>query len=111
MARQVFAIQPLPGREMCDFCGTSPTARLYACRNFVVPRTKHAVFQHESIGAWAACERCALLIDAGHWTQLTERALRRFVRIHSVPPSKWQEIREQLAEVHQLFKKHIIKEV
>jgi len=56
MARQVFAIQPLPGREMCDFCGTSPTARLYACRNFVVPRTKHAVFQHESIGAWAACE-------------------------------------------------------
>jgi hypothetical protein len=97
MARQVLTLQPLPGREMCDFCGTSPTARLYACRNFVIPRTKHAVFQHESIGAWAACDRCAALIDAGHWSQLTDRALRRFTKKYGVPKDEWREVREQLA--------------
>ncbi len=112
MARQVFAIQPLPGREMCDFCcGASPTARLYACRNFVVPRTKNAVFQHESIGAWAACDRCALLIDAGHWSQLADRAVRRFMKRCDVPKGQWSEVREQLVEIHQLFKEHMIREV
>jgi hypothetical protein len=81
MDRQVFVIQPLPGREICDFCATSATGRLYACRNFVIPRTKHAVFQHESIGAWSACDRCAVLIDAGHWSQLTDRALQNSRKI------------------------------
>ena len=111
MDRQVFILEPLPGREICDFCCTSPTARLYACRNFVVPRTKHAVFQHESIGAWSACDRCAVLIDAGRWSQLADRALRRFVHKYGVSNDGWFEVREQLAEIHQLFKEHMIKEV
>ena len=110
MARQVLVLEPQPGREICDFCATSATGRLYACRNFVIPRTKHAVFQHESIGAWSACDRCAVLIDAGHWSQLTDRALRRFARIYGVPRSEWADVREQLAEIHQLFKEHMIKE-
>jgi len=110
MDRQVFVMEPLPGREICDFCATSATGRLYACRNFVVPRTKQAVFQHESIGAWSACDRCAVLIDAGYWSQLTDRALRRFARIYEVPKDEWREVREQLAEIHQLFKEHMIKE-
>jgi hypothetical protein len=110
MPWQVFTFDAPPGREMCDFCSASPTARLYACRNFIVPRTKHAVFQHESIGAWAVCDRCAVLIDAGHWSQLTDRAFRRFARIYGVPRSEWADVREQLAEIHQLFKEHMIKE-
>ncbi len=84
MGRHVFALDAPPGREVCDFCSSSPTSRLYACRNFIIPRTKHAVFQHESIGAWAACDRCAVLIDAGHWSQLTDRAFRRFCKRHGV---------------------------
>ena len=76
-------------------------------------RSSHqaAVFQHESIGAWAACDRCAVLIDAGHWTQLTDRALRRFAKRFGVPRDEWSEVREQLAEIHQLFREHLIKEV
>lgn len=111
MARQVFVFGPQPGREICDFCATSATGRLYACRNFVVPRTKHAVFQHESIGAWSACDRCAVLIDAGRWSQLTDRALRRFARIYGVPRSERVAMREQLSEIHQLFREHMIREV
>ena len=44
MARQVFVFDAPPGREMCDFCSASPTARLYACRNFIVPRTNTRYF-------------------------------------------------------------------
>jgi hypothetical protein len=111
MDRQIFFILPQPDREMCDFCSASPTSRLYACRNFVVPRTKHAVFQHESIGAWAACDRCAMLIDAGQWSQLTDRAARRFMKKYGVRKDEWREVHEQLAEIHQLFKEHMIAEV
>lgn len=110
MTWQIFVFEPPPGREMCDFCSASPTTRLYACRNFVIPRTGHAVFLHESIGAWAACDRCAVLIDAGHWSHLTDRALRRFTNKHGVPRHEQFEVREQLAEVHQLFREHMIKE-
>jgi len=49
MARQVFVFDAPPGREVCDFCSASPTARLYACRNFIIPRTKSAVFQHSRL--------------------------------------------------------------
>jgi hypothetical protein len=59
MSWQVFTIVS-PGREMCDFCSASSTARLYACWNFIMPRTKHAAFRYESIGAWSAFDRCAI---------------------------------------------------
>ena len=110
MTRQVFVLDASPGREVCGFCSTSPTARLYACRNFIIPRTKNAAFQHESIGAWSACDRCAVLIGAGRWSLLTDRALRRFMRKYGVPQPEQNEVREQLAEIHQLFKEHMIKE-
>jgi hypothetical protein len=107
----VFTIDAPSGREVCDFCSSSPTSRLFACRNFIIPRTKSAVFRHESIGAWAACDRCAVLIDAGHWAQLTDRAFRRFRKKHGVPRYEELEVREQFREIHQLFKEHMIKEV
>ena len=111
MTRQVFVFDAPPGREVCDFCSSSPTSRLYACRNFIIPRTKSAAFQHESIGAWSARNRCAVLIDAGHWSQLTDRALRRFRKKHGVSRDEEFEVREQFREIHQLFKEHMITEV
>ena len=47
-------VEPFPGREKCNFCSERPTTQLYACKNFLIPRTKTALFQHESVGAWAA---------------------------------------------------------
>jgi hypothetical protein len=44
--------------------------KVYSCRNFVVPWTKHAVFAHESIGGWAACQKCAEMIDGIRWADL-----------------------------------------
>src|SRR5450759_1594580 len=33
-------VEPFPGREMCNFCSERPTTQLYACKNFLIPRTK-----------------------------------------------------------------------
>ena len=43
-------LEPFPGREMCNFCSERPTTQLYACKNFLIPRTKTALFRHESVG-------------------------------------------------------------
>ena len=107
---EIFTLEPLPGREICDFCSEAPTTQIYACKNFLIPRTKTALFQHESVGAWAACEICAELIEGGRWSELTNRALTNFVKQHRVPPYAQFDVREQFREIHQLFREHLVKE-
>jgi predicted ATPase len=110
MAWQLLAFDRPSGREMCDFSSASPTVRLYACRNLSIPRAEHVVFLRELIGAWAACARCAALIDAGYWSQLTDRSLRQFMNRLGVSRYEQGEVLAQLAEIHHLFKEHMIKE-
>lgn len=106
---QIIAIEPFPGRECCDFCTAEPTHRLYACRNFVW--LNHTIFAHESVGAWAACEECARLVDGGKWAELTERALAQFKIIHGYSAQEERYFRERFREIHQLFQEHRITEV
>jgi len=106
----VYVGDPPPGREMCDFCHASPTSCLYACRNFVPPNAKDKLFQG-NVGAWAACDRCAVLIDAGHWLQLTDRAVRKFLVVYSLPRSQEHTVWKYLREIHQVFREHMIKEL
>ena len=37
MERDIYILKPLLGTEVCDFCAASPTVRLYACKNFLIP--------------------------------------------------------------------------
>ena len=85
---EIFTISPFPGREACDFCSERPTIQIYPCKNFVVPRFKTSVFQHESIGGWAACSKCSDLIDAGRWAELTDRAFTNFLKQHWCPATR-----------------------
>jgi len=101
---------PQPGKEICDFCVSAPKFKVYACCNFVIPWTKRTVFEHEPIGEWAACHKCSEMIDADRWAELTERALRKFVKKHSVPGCDQQLVWEQLGQIHQLFREHMIRE-
>jgi len=72
---------------------------------------KHAMFAHESVGAWAACEQCARLVDEGKWSELTERALAQFKKIHGYSSDEEPFFRERFREIHQLFEEHMITEV
>jgi len=105
---EIFTISAFPGREMCDFCTAEPTHRLYACRNFVW--LNHGMCAHESIGAWAACAECARLVDGGRWSELTERALAQFKKIHGYSAYEESYFREQFRELHLLFRQNLIKE-
>jgi hypothetical protein len=71
---------------------------------------KHAMFGHESIGAWAACEQCARLVDEVRWSELTERALAHFKMIHGYTAHEEPYFRERFREIHQLFRENLIKE-
>jgi hypothetical protein len=106
---QVFHIVPEPGAECCDFCTARPVFKTYACHNFMW--NKQTVFAHESIGAWAACIRCAVLIDAGRWAELTARAFRKFCKRHKVARYDRLYIWEQFRGIHKLFREHMIEEV
>lgn len=81
---------------------------VYACRNFIVPGTKDTVFAHESIGGWAACTHCSRFIDKGKCRQLTDRAVRRFIKLYNMPSYEYADLREQFRAVHHEFKKHMI---
>lgn len=56
---------------LCDFCSSPVVAYSYPCRDFTIPGTPAA-----SVGAWAACEACARLIDADQRDALALRACR-----------------------------------
>lgn len=123
MGRQVFTIEPLPGREICgnpiirlglevcDFCNSSPVVKIYACHNFLVPGTKHAVFAQGSLGAWASCSHCSYLVDKRKWSRLTDRSTKMFMRKHGTPSYEYSDLREQFRLIHYEFKKHLIREV
>ena len=68
------------------------------------------MFAHESVGAWAACEQCARLVHEGKWSELTERALAQFRRIHGYSADEEAYFRERFREIHQLFQEHMITE-
>ena len=53
---------------------------------------------------------CAELIDRDAWSSLTERALQCFAREHAVARYDLPAVREQLREIHQLFRQHMIRE-
>jgi hypothetical protein len=110
VTKKIFKLEPEPGRECCDFCCVESTHKLFACTNFVIPDMGPA-FTHESIGAWAACDECARLIDGNRWSELTERALVQFQRLHGYTRDEEPFFRNQFHEIHLLFSQHMIKEV
>jgi hypothetical protein len=72
---------------------------------------KRAMFAHESVGAWCACEICAGFVDTGRWKELTERALAQFKKKHGYSADEEAYFRERFREIHQLFQEHMITEV
>lgn len=107
---EILMASPFPGRESCDFCSVQPTTQIYPCKNFVIPRNKTSVFRHESIGAWAACSKCAELIDGRRWAELTDRSFTNFLKQHCVPRYSYFDVREQFREIHQLFRENLVTE-
>jgi hypothetical protein len=98
------------GGDHCDFCCASPILKFYRCANF--EWNGHPVFPHGSaVGSWAACRKCGELVDAGRWSDLNDRAFRKFVQKHG-SVSRYEELplREQFRNLHRSFREHMVRE-
>jgi hypothetical protein len=96
------------GGDHCDFCCTSPVVTLYACTNFLIAG-RFVYPSGRAVGSWATCRACADLVDAGKWNDLTNRAFKKLVKRHHASADAMVGVREQLAEVHHAFAKHMFK--
>jgi len=98
------------GGDHCDFCCSSPIAKFYNCANF--ESSGRAVFAFGSaVGSWAACRKCAELVDKGRWSDLTDRAFRKFAQRHGLSRYEGLPLRQQFRDLHQLFREHMIREL
>jgi hypothetical protein len=105
-ATPVPRVVPLGG-NYCDFCCTPPVFKMYRCANFAV-KGKPVFTSGVAVGSWAACRKCAELVDAGRWNDLTDRAVRKFLKRHRVARAEVSAVREQLAEISRLFGRHVL---
>ncbi|SDC25298.1 hypothetical protein [Actinokineospora iranica] len=68
---------PPDWRGKCDFC-LDTAEFVVPARDFTVP----GLDRYMSLGNWAACSACALLIGANRWTNLINRAAATHHRRH-----------------------------
>jgi hypothetical protein len=80
------------GGDHCDFCCTPPVFKVYRCANFS-SKGNPVFVSGLAVGSWATCRKCAELVDRGKWSDLTDRALRKFVKgmVSPVVRSLWFE--------------------
>jgi hypothetical protein len=60
---------------------------------------------------WMTCRKCSELVDSEKWSTLAERAVRKFVKCHTVPHHQVPVLWEQFAEIVKLFAEHKKREV
>ena len=95
------------GGDHCDFCCTAPVCKVYRCTNFMA-KGQTVFASGLAIGSWAACRKCADLADQGKWSDLTERALRKFAKRHRIARHEVAAVRAQLAEISRLFAAQVL---
>jgi hypothetical protein len=91
--------------QVCDFCADPYPVTTYLCATFIW--NKDAAVPAPANGAWAACEVCADLIDDEDWEELADRAFDRFCEVHNLPLLYQPELRREIEELHELFRRHI----
>ncbi len=77
----------MPEQPICDFCSEPQVRWSYPARDFVDVGlvTPTGILVSESVGAWAACEECHRLIEAGDRDALLRRSIQNFIRFYGVP--------------------------
>lgn len=66
----------------CDFCSGTPPTHVLPARSFTVPFDAH---QSSGADGWAACAKCADLIERNEWSRLVVRAARAVEEQHGIP--------------------------
>lgn len=95
-------VQAPPGwRGRCDFCTDTVASFVLPARDFTVPYNPNA----SSLGDWAVCEWCALLINTNRWNTVLARAIAAHERIHGHPAT--DEHRTRLRSLYRTLRRNI----
>jgi hypothetical protein len=95
------------GGDTCDFCSTSPIAKLYRCRTFNVNGVP--VFRG-TVGTWAACQKCSSMVESKEWSSLAVYAVQQFTQRNQLAGHDVANLWIQFTKVCQGFSEHVIPE-
>lgn len=96
----VLALQPQPGKEICDFCSyPGLAAKVYFAEPFELKSGLPYDMGYDE--QWGACKPCADLIDAGKIEEVTQRAFEHQKKL--VPQFAWPRLRNDIKRVHMGF--------
>lgn len=87
----------------CDFCSAPDPEWIYPSNNFALPVPGPQDWG--SSGAWAACEVCSTLIEAGKYRRLTRRALTRTGQLQALPRDMQQAVLASADQLHARFQR------
>jgi len=97
----------VPGqlRARCDFCSDEDPPYVIPAESFDIDLVGLPVEAAQgSHGDWAACERCAALVDAGRWADVLRASVRGWEsRNGPMHPA----IKAYIARLHRQLSKHI----
>lgn len=88
-------------RLRCDFCSAAAPAWAYPAKDFVAYVALPVV--GESLGAWAACEECHRLIEAGDREGLAVRSLDELIFQWPEAAIAVPALKQELSRLHDLF--------
>ena len=88
----------------CDFCSAAGPVWRYPARSFTAYCAPNVAA--ESVGDWAACDLCHVLIEDDDRSGLAQRSLDELILKHPEAIMAAAVLREDLAELHQQFFAH-----
>ena len=88
----------------CDFCSAAGPVWRYPARSFVAYCIPNVA--GESVGDWAACDQCYVLIETDNARGLAQRSLDELILKYPEAGAEAAVLYEQLAELHQQFFAH-----
>ena len=89
---------------LCDFCSTPDPAWRYPARSFLAYCAPNVA--GESVGDWAACEQCHILIEANDRSGLAQRSLDELIAKRPEAILAATVLYEELAGLHREFFAH-----
>lgn len=88
----------------CDFCSAPCPVWRYPARSFVAYCAPNLA--GESVGDWAACDLCHVLIESNDRRGLAQRSLDELILKHPEASAAAAALYEDLAELHEQFFAH-----
>ena len=89
---------------LCDFCSAPEPAWRYPARSFLAYCVTNVA--GESVGDWAACEQCHILIEADDRSGLARHSLDELIAKHPEAILAATALYEELARLHREFFDH-----